>query len=108
MLAPCLVVSRCVVAGANLSPKLSALSRAVGLRPDGASIARAGKAILAAKRIIRGKPMIARPTAAAVAFLFLAPVLPAGAAEKLVVAVNKLSAGSPLYIARAKGYFAEE
>jgi NitT/TauT family transport system substrate-binding protein len=34
--------------------------------------------------------------------------LPALAADKLVVAVNKLSAGSPLYIARAKGYFAEE
>jgi ABC-type nitrate/sulfonate/bicarbonate transport system substrate-binding protein len=28
----------------------------------------------------------------------------AAAADKLVVAVNKLSAGSPLYIARAKGF----
>src|SRR4030081_3011155 len=32
----------------------------------------------------------------------------AAAADKLVVAVNKLSAGSPLYIARAKGFFAEQ
>ena len=32
----------------------------------------------------------------------------AAAADKLVVAVNKLSAGSPLYIARAKGVFAEQ
>src|SRR3979411_1039023 len=33
---------------------------------------------------------------------------PTAAADKLVVAVNKLSAGSPLYIARAKGVFAEQ
>src|SRR5258705_4051298 len=33
---------------------------------------------------------------------------PTAAADKLVVAVNKLSAGSPLYIARAKGFFAEQ
>jgi len=30
---------------------------------------------------------------------------PASALDRIVVAVNKLSAGSPLYIARAKGYF---
>jgi NitT/TauT family transport system substrate-binding protein len=42
------------------------------------------------------------------ATLLLTGSLPAGAADKLVVAVNKLSAGSPLYIARAKGYFAEQ
>ncbi len=30
------------------------------------------------------------------------------AADRLVVAVNKLSAGSPLYIARQKGFFAEQ
>ena len=33
---------------------------------------------------------------------------PCHAADKLVVAVNKLSAGSPLYIARAKGFFVEQ
>jgi NitT/TauT family transport system substrate-binding protein len=38
----------------------------------------------------------------------LSATAPASAADKLVVAVNKLSAGSPLYIARAKGFFAEE
>src|SRR3979411_3431025 len=32
----------------------------------------------------------------------------AAAADKLRVAVNKLSAGSPLYIARAKGVFAAQ
>ena len=44
-------------------------------------------------------------------FLFASLMLataPAHAADRLVVAVNKLSAGSPLYIGRAKGYFAEE
>jgi NitT/TauT family transport system substrate-binding protein len=38
----------------------------------------------------------------------LAGALPAIAADQLVVAVNKLSAGSPLYIGRAKGYFAAQ
>lgn len=33
---------------------------------------------------------------------------PAAAADRITVAVNKLSAGSPLYIGRAKGYFADE
>src|SRR5882762_3268574 len=42
----------------------------------------------------------------AIILLVLAPS--ARAADRLVVAVNKLSAGSPLYIARAKGYFAEQ
>jgi NitT/TauT family transport system substrate-binding protein len=42
------------------------------------------------------------------ASLLVAGSYPVRAADKLVVAVNKLSAGSPLYIARAKGFFAEE
>jgi NitT/TauT family transport system substrate-binding protein len=40
--------------------------------------------------------------------LMIGAVGPAEAADRLTVAVNKLSAGSPLYIARAKGFFAEE
>jgi NitT/TauT family transport system substrate-binding protein len=42
------------------------------------------------------------------ATVVLAGPFPALGADKLVVAVNKLSAGSPLYIGRAKGFFAEE
>src|SRR5688572_18133248 len=38
----------------------------------------------------------------------LAGLSPAAAADKITVAVNKLSAGSPLYVGRARGYFAEE
>jgi NitT/TauT family transport system substrate-binding protein len=45
---------------------------------------------------------------ALVASLTLAGLAPAGAVDKITVAVNKLSAGSPLYIGRAKGYFAAE
>jgi NitT/TauT family transport system substrate-binding protein len=44
----------------------------------------------------------------ALAAATLALAVPAHAADKLVVAVNKLSAGSPLYIARAKGFFVEQ
>lgn len=47
-------------------------------------------------------------TLAAAASLLLAGLSTAGAADKITVAVNKLSAGSPLYIGRAKGYFAEQ
>lgn len=40
--------------------------------------------------------------------LGLSAPVPAHAGDKVVVAVNKLSAGSPLYIAQAKGLFAEQ
>jgi NitT/TauT family transport system substrate-binding protein len=52
--------------------------------------------------------MIKRLIALPLAALMLAAASPAEAADKLIVAVNKLSAGSPLYIGRAKGFFAEE
>src|SRR5262245_27751818 len=43
--------------------------------------------------------------AALVVFAFATP---AAAADKVTAAVNRLSAGAPLYLAREKGYFAEE
>jgi len=52
--------------------------------------------------------MIKRLIALPIAALMLAAAPSAYAADKLVVAVNKLSAGSPLYIGRAKGFFAEQ
>jgi ABC-type nitrate/sulfonate/bicarbonate transport system substrate-binding protein len=40
--------------------------------------------------------------------LLLSATAPAQAADKVVAAVNRLSAGAPLYIAKDKGFFAEE
>ena len=42
------------------------------------------------------------------AFVLFAFTVPAGAADKVVAAVNRLSAGAPLYIAKEKGFFVAE